>query len=209
MVLKGRYVIGIDEAGRGALAGPVAVSAVLAQKGLRLRIKRVKLDDSKKMNAGRREIWHGFLKNYSKKNPKSLSYSVSFVSNSVVDLKNISKAADLAAGRALLKVLRKNRRINPSNTVIYVDAGLSLPREITLVFKIRQFPGADGRINAVKMASILAKVERDRKMEKFGRKFPRYGFLRHKGYGTKHHRRAISKYGACKIHRRTFLGKCK
>lgn len=204
---KAGYIIGIDEAGRGALAGPVAAGVVILRKDFRYHFGSLKLDDSKKLSPEKRELWYDYLKSMSKNNPSVLSFAVSFVSPIVVDRINISRAADLAAETAFLKVLKINKRAKPSNAVIYLDAGLNLNQKIIKKFRVKQFPRADGKINAVKMASIMAKVERDRKMEKFDEKFFRYGFLKHKGYGTRYHLKAISKYGFCKIHRVTFLGK--
>jgi len=194
-----RYIIGIDEVGRGALAGPVAVAAVAMPKNLGFKIKNLgKLRDSKKLTPLRRELWFEYFKNH-----PQITYSLARVYPRVIERKNISKAANTAALRALTRLCSK-KRINPRKCLILLDGGLyvgnsgSVPNARTVI-------KGDERFATVKIASIIAKVSRDRFMKRLAKKYPRYGFEVHKGYGTKMHFRAIRKHGPSPAHRLTFL----
>lgn len=194
-----RYVIGIDEVGRGPLAGPVMVAAILVPEKFRARKggQRVGLRDSKKLTAIQRELWNSYLLS----NPKLSAIAVR-VFPKTIDRINISKAANLAACRAYKKLL-KIHNLNPADCEVYLDGGLYLGNgkgrlQANTIIK------GDEKIPAIAMASIVAKVARDRIMVRAAKIFPEYGFERHKGYATKAHYEAIKRLGLTKMHRLTF-----
>jgi ribonuclease HII len=217
--VKKRYVIGIDEVGRGALAGPVVVAAVAVPTKLRiknaeLRVKGIKnseflilnsklakLKDSKKLSSKQREIWFDYIKNNSK-----IFYAVSSVSPKIVDKINISRAANLAAGRALKKLIFINK-LPFSKISVFLDGGLYLGISGFSKLKQKTIIKGDEKIPVISLASIAAKVTRDKRMREKCGKYPGYDFRAHKGYGTKMHFGEIRKNGIRGIHRLTFLGK--
>lgn len=202
-----KYVIGIDEVGRGPLAGPVTVAAVVIPKDLRFKKKdlRTPLKDSKKLSPKQREIWFRYARGH-----PDISYAISSVSPSVIDKINISKAANLAATRALEKVIA-NCRLQIKNCKIFLDGGLHINKSMTNNLKLttknsklKTLVRGDEKIPAIMLASIVAKVTRDRKMKKLHLEYPNYDFINNVGYGTKKHRRAIRKHGLSPIHRKSF-----
>ena len=193
--------MGIDEVGRGSLAGPVAVAAVCIPRGLRLiNFKLGKLKDSKKLTPKRREAWSKFLCRHQR-----LNYAIARVYPRQIEKRNISKAANLAALRAFRR-LTKTYNLKPITCRIFLDGGLFLGRK-NKVAGAKTVIRGDEKVPAIKIASILAKVSRDSAMRRLAKRYPRYGFEAHKGYGTKKHFAAIKKYGPSKAHRLTFLGK--
>ncbi|HVO28781.1 MAG TPA: ribonuclease HII [Candidatus Paceibacterota bacterium] len=197
-------VIGVDEVGRGALAGPVVVAAAAVRPGSRFRGGPGKLKDSKKLSPARREDWYAYLS----KHP-GVRFAAARVYPRGIERLNISGAANLAALRAVRKlapaaISRRNRGVFR----VCLDGGLFLkgrkwqeervPRAKTIV-------KADEKIAAVKIASIIAKVERDRFMCQLAKRHPGYGFEVHKGYGTSRHLDALAKLGPCAMHRLTFI----
>ncbi len=190
--MKYRYIIGIDEVGRGPLAGPVTVCAAAVPRGMKFDPlpNGVKLDDSKKLTARSREAWAKKLKEY------GLVFAISSITPAVIDRINIAKAANRAAERSLKK-LAEQKGIPLKQSLIFLDGGLYVDGGRTVI-------RADGRINAVKAASILAKVRRDKYMKKAALEYPKYGFEKHVGYGTKSHIAAIKKHGLSSVHRKTF-----
>ena len=192
-----KYIIGIDEAGRGPLAGPVAVGAVIMPAGLKPLSKKIrsKLKDSKKLTSKAREEWYEYLK----KHPK-IKQIVVMISPQTIDRINITEAVNLAAGRALKKLAANGQNVI-AKAGIYLDAGIKIKLNSETLVR------GDEKINAIKLASIAAKVERDRYMLRLHLKFPEYGFDKHKGYGTKKHFEALKKLGPCPIHRLTFIKK--
>ena len=197
-----KYVIGIDEVGRGSLAGPVLVCAVAVARELRIKNKELgKLQDSKKLSPARRERWFDSLKNHPK-----IAYTFARVYPRRIEKINISKAANLAALRAFLR-LASNLNLRSSNAKVYLDGGLYLgdgPKRIPAKTMTR----GDQKIKAIKIASIIAKVSRDRFMTRLAKKYPAYSLEIHKGYGTKVHLAAIKKFGPSEVHRLTFISKC-
>ena len=190
------YIIGIDEVGRGALAGPVAVAAVYLPKKIRFR----NLKDSKKLSPKKREVWFKKVKA-----DKRIFFAVVMVSPRIIDEINISEAANRAATRALNKLIA-DFRLPISKTAIYLDAGLKITKKLTPnPYKLKAIIKGDEKINAVKLASIVAKVTRDRLMIRSHKKYPAYDFHKHKGYGTKAHFSALKINNICEIHRLTFL----
>jgi ribonuclease HII len=198
---KRHMIIGIDEVGRGALAGPVCVAALVMPRGLYLRKKKLaKLKDSKKLSPKQREEWVEYLENHPK-----ISYAVASVSPGVVDKRNVTKAANIAATRALAQLVTNNRQITVRARV-YLDGGLYVNKKPeTRNYKSRTLVRGDEKINAIKLASIVAKVKRDNYMVKLHEKHPEYAFHDHKGYGTKKHLRRIKKHGVSPVHRLTFI----
>ena len=195
---KKKFIIGIDEVGRGALAGPLFVAALVMPQGLNVRRKSLaKLRDSKKLSPRRREEWADYLENHPR-----VSYAVSSVSSGVVDRKNVAKAANLAATRAHERLVASCGRKRGN---VYLDGSLYLNKKpTTKKYRLKTLIRGDEKINAIKLASIVAKVKRDEHMVRLHTKYPEYGFKNHKGYGTKKHKRAIKKHGPSEVHRLTF-----
>jgi len=256
-----RYTIGIDEVGRGALAGPVTVAAILLPQNFSMKIRvyprlnprisaSAKLRDSKKLSPRQRELWFQYitqtntnetrtntdgqrqfvLRRRPTKPVSSLSrndarrllrgprqsaiyYAVASVSPKVIDKIGISNAANLAASRATAKLLQYLTIVNYNSKIgikIFLDGGLYLDKNISVNQRTHPRLSAstiikgDEKVPAIMLASIIAKVTRDRFMLKLHKKYPQYGFDKHKGYGTKFHIKAIKKFGLSPIHRQTF-----
>ena len=192
-----KYIIGIDEVGRGPLAGPVTVVALALPRALRIKNNELgELKDSKKLSAKRREKWETIVIN----NP-TIFYETASVYPKMIDRINISKAANLAATRAVTKLI-SNYQFLISNLRIYLDGGLYLNQRS---LNARTIVRGDEKFTCIKLASIMAKVKRDRAMKRNNKKYPAYGFDDHKGYGTKKHILALKKHGMSPIHRKTFL----
>jgi ribonuclease HII len=208
-----KWVVGIDEVGRGALAGPVTVVAAILAVDSRGRIAHApfrRLKDSKKLSVAQREFW---MKEF--KGNAGVRFAVARVYPRGIEKLNISAAANRAALRAFSRSLKLHNI--PANTQVYLDGGLFLgSRAIqqALVLKggsatvnAKTVVKADEKFPAVAAASIIAKISRDRFMVRLARQYPAYGFDVHKGYGTVAHFRAIKKNGPCAAHRLTFLNK--
>jgi ribonuclease HII len=194
-----RSIIGLDEVGRGSLAGPVTVGAVLLRPGVRLTAAAgLILRDSKKLSPRQREDWVRYVKKRG-----DIPYAVASVSAKRVDQLNVARAANLAAGQALKKLIRKYG-IDLRRTAIYLDGGLFLPLNLDGFAQAKTIIKGDEKIPAVSLASIIAKVHRDRLMVAYHKHFPRYDFARHKGYGTRGHIHLVKKYGLSGLHRKTF-----
>jgi len=204
-----RYIIGIDEVGRGALAGPVTVAAVAATVNSKFQIpnSKPKLKDSKKLSPQQREIWFQWIIEYSNiLENVGIFYTTASVSPKIIDKINISNAANLAATRALVRLMTNDKRLTTKKFSIFLDGGLFIKRSLVMSRKllVSTIVRGDEKIPAIMLASIVAKVSRDRKMIKLDKKYPKYGFGQHKGYGTKRHLKAIKKYGRLPIHRESF-----
>lgn len=189
-----RYVIGIDEAGRGPLAGSVAVGVVVVPIDFEFG-EDVDLRDSKKHTEKQREKWYEYLLN-SKKESK-LNFTVEFTSSEKIDEWGIVKSVQSALCRALKKL-----DLNTKECLVLLDGGLKAPVEFIYQETIIR---GDSKEKVISLASIAAKVERDRIMVKLAEKYPNYYFESHKGYGTKKHFEMIKENGMCEIHRRSFL----
>lgn len=206
MSLQLNYIIGIDEVGRGPLAGPVVVSALAIPRNYKLQIADSKLflRDSKKLSAKQREAWFGIIKN----NPR-IFYAVARIYPQKIDAINITSAANLAATKALKKLIT-NYKLPIASCKTFLDGGLYLQKYLYSEFRIlysRTIIKGDEKIPVISLASIVAKVTRDKYMVKLHKKYPQYGFNQHKGYGTKAHIEAIKKYGLSDVHRLTFTKK--
>lgn len=194
-----RYIIGIDEAGRGPLAGPVAVGAFCVGAGAD-SVRDFKkfsagVKDSKKLSESQREGW--FAKMLCEKKFGNISFAVSFASAGMIDRRGIV----FAIRRALALSLKK-LKVAPEQTLVLLDGGLRAPEEYTFQETIIK---GDEKEPIIALASITAKVLRDRKMRALAKRYPQYGFEKHKGYGTAAHYAAIMCYGALGVHRKSFL----
>ena len=190
--MKYRYVIGIDEAGRGPLAGPVAVGAVLLPWKSQRFFKGVR--DSKKISAEKREQWFLKLKG---SEGVGCRYKVVMNSAKVIDQKGIVFAIRNALTRAI-----RHFKVNPNKCLVLLDGGLRAPPEF--IYQKTIIRGDDKEVS-ISLAAIAAKVTRDHFMKKVAKKFPGYGLEIHKGYGTVKHFKSLRKLGPSIIHRESFL----
>ena len=179
-------ICGVDEAGRGPLAGPVFAAAVILPRGLNIE----GLDDSKKLSEKIRDrLFDVIIEN-------AVSYSIASAGHIEIDELNILNATFLAMNRAIAG-------LDPAADLALIDGnrstGISAPNECVI--------GGDGKSASIAAASILAKVSRDRYMLKMAEAYPQYAFEKHKGYGTKLHYERIREHGPSEIHRQTFLKK--
>lgn len=177
-------VAGIDEAGRGPLAGPVVAAAVILPKDIIIP----SLNDSKQLSAAKRDELFEIIKE------KAVAFFVSDVDNDIIDTVNILQAVFIAMANAVL-----NMKIKPDICLVdgnYKIPQLKLPQEAII--------DGDAKSASIAAASILAKVTRDRIMDEYALEYPGYGFEKHKGYGTKAHLEALKKLGPCPIHRQSF-----
>ncbi len=181
-------IVGIDEAGRGPLAGPVSAAAVILPAGY----KHDLLDDSKKLSEKKRDLIYEDIMS-----DQGIIWGHSYAEADEIDSINILKATHAAMGRAVDALVKQ---LNNTSVYCLID-GLA----------VKNFPYAsegivkgDGKSLSIAAASIIAKVKRDRKMLEYAEEFPKYGFERHKGYGTKVHLAALLEYGPVKIHRKSF-----
>lgn len=177
-------VAGIDEAGRGPLAGPVIAAAVLLPSGFNHRL----LNDSKKLTAKRREVLFDELTNN-----RGIKWAMSQGEVEEIDTINILKSTHAAMARAA-------EALNPNPDYCLID-GLAVPG---FPFPSEGIVKGDGQSFSIAAASIIAKVSRDRLMVSYAEQYPEYGFEKHKGYGTKQHLEALRKHGPCPIHRKSF-----
>ncbi|GMB10406.1 MAG: ribonuclease HII [Candidatus Improbicoccus devescovinae] len=188
--LKYKLICGVDEAGRGPLAGPVYAAAVILDKNYIPKLISYGINDSKKINSVKREqIFDLIIKN-------SIYYNISFANVYEIENINILQATYLAMTRAVL-----NLKIKPDCCLI---DGNSAPN---LDLKIENIVKGDSLSVSIAAASILAKVSRDKFMLKMHEIYPEYLFKQHKGYGTKLHIEMLRKYGPCEIHRKSFIKK--
>ncbi len=195
-----RYVIGIDEVGRGPLAGPVFVVAAAIPVGFRRKHGVLgTLCDSKQLSTEQREAWSRYLRGLSE-----VRFAVARVSPQVIDKINISKAANRAANKAynsLLTMLDMGESYSA-----FLDGGLYIGTKAnSLLLGAKTVIKGDETIPAISVASIIAKVLRDRYMANLAKQYPGYGFETHKGYGTRAHYKALRRFGPSKAHRLTFL----
>jgi ribonuclease HII len=193
-----KFIVGIDEVGRGPLAGPVTVGVVVCEeKKYKLLKNNKKLPplgkDSKKLKEKDREKYVKVLEELKKQ--KVINFSVVHVSNTIIDTKGISYAIKKG-----IKDGFKNLKIKQRNTEVLLDGGLKAPEG----FKQKTIIKGDEKEKIIAWASILAKVSRDELILKIGKKYPEYGLQIHKGYGTAKHRKAIQKHGVSKVHRLSF-----
>jgi ribonuclease HII len=185
--MRSRFTIGIDEVGRGPIAGPVTVCACMISSDIAKKYKGIK--DSKKLSEKKREEIFSIIKN-------EVQYQVTSISAKEIDKKGISFC--------IKKALATSISIFPTDTLVLLDGGLKAPLEFKHQKTIIK---GDEKEVCIAFASIIAKVTRDRYMQKMAKKHPQYGFEGHKGYGTKAHYLAIEKSGKSSLHRLSFLQK--
>ncbi len=191
---KFQHLIGIDEVGRGPIAGPVAVGAfVFLTPESKKLFKGVK--ESKQLTEEKREAWYVEILQAQKQG--YVDFCVTFQSEKIIDTKGLTFAINTCLEKSLVTVLR-----DPEISLILLDGGLYAPEHF--LFQETIIKG-DVKEKVIALASICAKVERDRKMKKLAKKYPGYGFEVHKGYGTKAHYEALRKGGMTAIHRKSFL----
>ncbi|HEX5774786.1 MAG TPA: ribonuclease HII [Candidatus Paceibacterota bacterium] len=188
------YIVGVDEAGRGPVAGPVAVGIIAVKDGFDILAVFPGLNDSKKLSEKKREAL--FARLQEQMHAGNVSAVVQFVSASHIDEGGIAPAIRHAVATGVGKLLPR-----PEEGKVYLDGSLKAPAEYAQETVI----GGDGIVPAIMLASIAAKVTRDKHMTHLAETYPAYGFDRHKGYGTKAHYDAIRAHGPCLEHRRTFL----
>lgn len=178
------YICGIDEAGRGPLAGPVVAGAVILPKECQILF----LNDSKKLSEKKRNLLFDEIRE------KAVSFGVGVVSPGRIDEINILQATYEAMRQAVSKLsVTPDLLLNDAVTIPGLDIN-----QLAII-------KGDAKSVSIAAASILAKVTRDRMMEEYDGMFPEYGFARHKGYGTAAHIQALKDHGSCPIHRRTFI----
>lgn len=182
---KGLIPAGVDEAGRGPLAGPVVAASVILSKENPID----GLNDSKALTPRKRSLLYDIILE------KSVSFAVGIIENDVIDEINILQATIKAMESSILG-------LNIKPDLVYIDGN----RPTTLEIKQQTIVKGDTKCQSIAAASIIAKVTRDRIMEKMDEIYPQYGFLKHKGYPTKAHYEAIKKYGPCPVHRLSFNG---
>lgn len=189
-----KQLVGIDEVGRGCIAGPVSVGAVVMYSGVRLPdFSNVKC--SKKLTSKKRREWLQLAQQ--KREEGKLDFTVIHVEPSVVDKDGISSAIQQALAKSLDSLSLEGKR-----SLIMLDGGLKAPEKFPYQQTVIK---GDEKDQVISLASVVAKVIRDELMEEYSKKYPQYGFERHKGYGTKLHKERVSLYGSCRLHRKSFL----
>ncbi|MDG1928901.1 MAG: ribonuclease HII [Nitrospinaceae bacterium] len=180
-----RNISGVDEAGRGPLAGPVVAAAVIFSPNIDI----VDLDDSKKLSPKKREELFPEIQE------RATAYGVAVIGHKIIDEINILQAARLAMKQAV-------DQLNPIPDLLLIDGNQKIESSIDQWAIVK----GDSKSLSIAAASVLAKVTRDRIMDDYHKLYPQYAFNRHKGYGTKLHRTLIQEYGPCPIHRSKFKG---
>lgn len=186
-----RRVAGVDEAGRGPLAGPVVAAAVVLERAFALREQNgvlAGLTDSKKLSATQRETFHELLRSL-----PDVQVGMGVAERDEIDRLNIMRATHLAMGRAV-----QNLGVCPQYVLVDGLSVAGFPCPSTAIVK------GDAKSLSIAAASVMAKVERDGMMVQLDALYPQYGFAKHKGYGSQFHVRALLEYGPCPEHRRSF-----
>lgn len=192
-----KYIIGIDEVGRGPLAGPVTVGAFCIEKKLMRSFFKGGLKNSKALSVRKREEYATYFRKA--RRDELVDYAICSVSHTYIDKRGIMSALRMAIKRAFRRL-----NISPNNANILLDGGLRAPKEYANQKTIIK---GDTKKPIIAAASIVAKVFRDRKMIRLAKKFPQYGFEIHKGYGTRVHYKTLKKYGPSMLHRHSFITK--
>lgn len=179
-----KLIAGVDEAGRGPLAGPVCAAAVILPEGAVIE----GINDSKKLSEKKREKLFDIILE------TAVAYAIEFVEPGVIDDINIRQATSLAMHTAVEK-------LSPAADFVIIDGNDKIAYDRLYEYIVK----GDARSQSIAAASILAKVSRDRLMLELDEKYPQYGFAKHKGYGTKDHMESIRKYGVSEVHRKSFM----
>lgn len=214
---KIRFVIGVDEVGRGSLAGMVTVAAIAMPKSLIIRElgsriisnnnfgkrRGIPLRDSKRLTKKQREEWFRYIKNHPR-----IFYKAANVSPRIIERINISRAANRGAASAVARLI-DDYRLPVADCEVFLDGGLfaNSPRLRTVNLKFKTIVRGDEKIPAVALASIVAKVLRDKKMRNLHKNHPEYDFINNVGYGTRKHIKALREFGPTALHRLTFIKK--
>lgn len=196
--MRQKYVMGIDEAGRGPLAGPLAFGGVLMERSVYLKMKRYHLAgirDSKKLTPKKREDWLKKMDEWQKEG--LMSQKVCYAASKQIDEMGLGKCI-----KSCITEILKKLKADPKNTEILLDGGICASANYVHQKTIIK---GDELEPIISLASIVAKVSRDRKMLQLHKKFPQYNFEKHKGYGTREHYKNIKTHGLCEVHRRSFL----
>lgn len=178
------FVCGVDEAGRGCLAGPVTAAAVILPKNYKNKL----IQDSKKLNA------HNRMKLYDEITSIAIDYSIIDIPNDIIDSINVLESTFLAMNKAISKIIRKA-------DYIIIDGNQFKTKN---KFKYECVIRGDSIYQSIAAASILAKVHRDKLMVKYNKEYPYYDWINNKGYGTIKHKSAIKKFGISIYHRKSF-----
>ena len=183
-----KNIVGLDEAGRGCLSGPVVAGAAMISLQFKNQKFLRKIKDSKQLSPKKREELYKVLLDH-----PNIKWGIGKVSEKVIDKINILEATKLAMEKAIKKL-----KVKADFLILDGNFKLDLPVSQKSIIK------ADEKVMSCAMASIIAKVFRDRIMKREHKKYPQYNFAQHKGYGTKKHFKMLKKYGPCKIHRKSF-----
>lgn len=189
-----RFLLGVDEAGRGPLAGPVAVGAVIVPEGFDVALEFPGVRDSKQLTEKARERVFALLEERVRLG--DVRFTVELESAETIDREGISFAVRSALFRAV-------NALAPDSSLVAVklDGSLKAPPE----YAQETIINGDELVPIISLASVAAKVVRDRRMKELSVRYPSYGFDQHKGYGTKRHYEMLKAYGLCAIHRRSFI----
>ncbi len=198
---KSTWIIGIDEVGRGPLAGPVGVGVVLVKSDFDWEKSLKGVRDSKKLSVKKREVIFTEVEKLEKE--KVIFSAVKLISAKIIDEKGIVFSINQALDQALNQVIENLDEKEKVNLEVKLDGGLKAPEEF---LNQKSFIKGDDKEKVIGLASILAKVTRDRYMEELAKMpdFASYGFEKHKGYGTKKHRELIESNGLSKEHRKSY-----
>lgn len=188
------YIVGIDEAGRGPLAGPVAVGVAVVKEGYDVLANFPGLNDSKKLTEKKRDALYAILMQEVKAG--NVQIRVCLSSESLIDEKGIAYAVRSALNRGVRALLP-----DPTKGKVFLDGSLHAPKE----YEQETIIGGDGKVPVIMLAALAAKVTRDRLMMKLAEENPLYGFEKHKGYGTAAHLAALRAHGLSPVHRKTFV----
>lgn len=188
-----KFLIGVDEAGRAPLAGPVSVGAVMVKEGFDVRKAFPGVKDSKLLSPQKREAL--YREALARSKAGEIRFCVRFSDHGYIDAFGITKAVRRAVERSVRALAP-----SPEGVHVFLDGLLHAPGE----YEQETIIHGDALVPLISLASVLAKVRRDRLMLRLARKFPQYGFERHKGYGTKWHRSTLEKFGMSVVHRVTY-----
>lgn len=197
-LMAAQFIVGVDEAGRGPLAGPLAVGVVVAHKSFAIKEMFPGVADSKMLSEKKREELYALLVTYARQG--LLRYTVIYVRAGTIDRIGLTRATRQAVHSGVRKLAPE-----VAGYKILLDGLLHAPQEYAQETIIR----GDATEPIISLASIAAKVQRDRLMKRLAKKYPKYGFEIHKGYGTKLHRKHIRTFGLSEAHRKSFCGNIK
>lgn len=189
-----RFILGVDEAGRGPLAGPVSVGVVAVSEGFDVAKEFPGVADSKKLSEKKREQIFKMLETRAALG--DARFVVEFENAEAIDKEGIAQVVRRAVTRAVHALAP-----NPNHVRVQLDGALRAPPE----YAQETIIGGDALIPIISLASVAAKVSRDRLMVELSKRYPQYGFEKHKGYGTSAHYDMLRKHGLCVIHRRSFI----